>query len=75
MTNTPATKQTIGNALIWAAMMIASSLVIEDSKAASTMMFLLIAGWIASSSLFGGLAQSARAECAAVKRLFVKPDA
>lgn len=75
MTSTSKTKQTIGNALIWAAMIIASSLVIEDSKTASTMMFLLIAGWIASSSLFGGLAQSARAECAAIKRLFVKPNA
>ena len=72
MENVSKTKQTIGNAIIWAAMIIASSLVIEDAKAASTMMFLMIAGWIASTSLFGGVVQNARAECAAVKRLFVK---
>ncbi len=72
MTNKATTKQTIGNALIWAAMMIASALVIPDEKAQTTMLFLFIAGWIASSSLFGGLAQSARAECAAVKRLFTR---
>lgn len=72
MTNTATTKQTIGNAVIWAAMMLASSLVIDDTKAATTMMFLMIAGWIASSSLFGGMAQSARAECAAIKRLFTR---
>ncbi len=75
MTNRSTAKQSIGNALIWAAMVIASSLVVEDSKAASTMMFLLIAGWIASTSLFGGVAQNARAEFAAIKRLFVKPNA
>lgn len=70
MNNKATTKQTIGNALIWAAMMIASALVIEGEKAQSTMLFLLIAGWIASSSLFGGVAQSARAECAAIMGLF-----
>lgn len=75
MTNKPTAKQTIGNVVIWAAMIIASSLVVEDSKTATTMLFLLIAGWIASSSLFGGMAHSARAECAAIKRLFVKPVA
>lgn len=72
MENTSRVKQTIGNAIIWAAMIIVSSLVIEDTKAASTMMFLLIAGWVASSSLFGGMVQSARAECAAIKRLFTR---
>ena len=70
MENTSKIKQTIGNALIWAAMIIASSLVIEDTKAASTMMFLLITGWVASSSVLGGMAQNARAECAAVMNLF-----
>ncbi len=72
MTNKATTKQTIGNAVIWAAMMIASALVIPDSKAQTTMLFLMIAGWIASSGLFGGVAQSARAECAAVKQLFTR---
>lgn len=72
MENKATAKQTIGNAIIWAAMVIASALVITDEKAQSTMLFLFIAGWIASSSLFGGIAQSARAECAAIKRLLTR---
>jgi len=70
MENKSLGKQTIINAIIWAAMIIASALVIHDEKAQSTMLFLLLAGWVASSGLFGGVAHSARAECAAIMSLF-----
>lgn len=63
-------QKVLGNALVWAAMIIASSLLIEDGKTASTMLFLLLGGWFASSNFIGSSAKTASTECAALKRLF-----
>ena len=70
MANAPMKKQAIANAILWAAMMLASALVIKDDKAASTMLMLLVVGWFGSSMLFGNMREQARAECRAVKRMF-----
>lgn len=47
-------KKTIANAVIWAAMILATSLVVGDADKMSAMLPILIAGWIASAQLMVG---------------------
>lgn len=68
--NKASTSSEVGHSLIWAALMIASSLLIEDEKAASAMLFLLLAGWAGSISLSGGFKQSKACERAFFRRIF-----
>lgn len=41
----------IGNAIIWAAMILASALLMGDSDNSFTMLLLLIGGWFCSNAL------------------------
>lgn len=59
----------IANALIWAAIIIAASLLTGDSEQGNTLMLLLLAGWFATQSLITGSPETRRAECAAFRRL------
>jgi len=58
-----------GHALIWASLMIASALVIKDEKTASSMLFLLLAGWAAMMTLNGGFKQAMACEAAFFRKL------
>lgn len=60
----------VGHSIIWAAMMIASSLVMKDEGSADTMLFLLMAGWVATMTVTGGFKQSVERECAFLRKLF-----
>lgn len=61
-------KKTIANAIIWAAMILATSLVIGDSEKTSAMLPILIAGWIASTQLLAGNGMMQK-ECAMWRRM------
>lgn len=61
-------RNTVGSALIWAALMIASTLVIEDEKAASSMLFLLLAGWATTVAMSGGFRQAMECEAALFRK-------
>ena len=58
------------NAIIWAALIIASSLVISEDKQSATMLFLLIGGWFVTQELVTGSRAYSNAECAYIRRLF-----
>ncbi|WP_262694268.1 hypothetical protein [Kordiimonas aquimaris] len=62
-------RNTAGHALIWAALMIASALVIKDEKAASSMLFLLFAGWTGTVVMNGGFRQAMACEAALFRRI------
>jgi len=59
----------IANALIWAAIIIATSLLTGDSEQGSTLMLILLAGWFATQSLITGSPETHRAECRTFRRL------
>ena len=61
-------KKTIANAIIWAAMILATSLVVGDTEKMSAMIPILIAGWFASTQLVGGNDMMQK-ECAMWRRL------
>lgn len=44
----------VGNAIIWAAVMLASAMVTRGTEASGDLLIVLIAGWFASSLLFVG---------------------
>ena len=44
----------IGNAIIWAAVMLAGAMVTRGSEGADSLLLVMIAGWFASSLLFVG---------------------
>lgn len=71
MTQSTAGKKAIGNALIWSAMIIVTSLLVTDDKAAATLLFVHIAGWWATNQMIGaGGGDALQTECAAIKSLF-----
>lgn len=60
------TKNPIINALVWAGLMIAVSLMTKDHENSSAILLMMIGGWIAT----GGLSSETRkAECAMFKRM------
>ena len=59
----------IANAIIWAAIIIASSLLTGESGPGETMPLLLIAGWFATQGLVTETRRSRQAECAFIRRL------
>ena len=69
MSNKGNGRRVVGNALIWAAMIIASALLFDGREGGETMMMLLIVGWLASQPLIAG-ARSAREECVGLRRLY-----
>lgn len=62
-------KKQILHSLVWAAAILASSFIVKDEKQASMMLFILLAGWVASGGLNGG-AENARKEIACLKKRF-----
>ena len=72
MTETTVKSKVIGNALIWAAMMIASSLLIGAHENSQTLMLLFIAGWFATNGLVTERGNLMRAECNALRRMVGK---
>lgn len=60
----------IVNAIVWGALMIASSLVISEDKQSTTMLFLLIGGWLVTQDLVTGSHVYSKAECSYFRRLF-----
>ncbi len=61
-------RRAVGNALIWAAMIIASALLFDGREGGETMTMLLVIGWLVSQPLIGG-GPSVREECASMRRL------
>lgn len=70
MTETTVKRKIVGNALIWAAMMIASAILFKGQDGAKTLLLLFIAGWFATNSLIAGPRDMMRAECATFRRIF-----
>jgi hypothetical protein len=72
-------KNNIVHALIWAAIILASSYLIKDEKAASTLFFILIGGYVATSGLMTNSSINVRQEGACLmrylRRVFGKTDA
>lgn len=64
----PQSSLVIGNAVIWAALMLALSLLMADTPNSDTMILLLVAGWFASQALFTDFRADARREWACLKR-------
>ena len=70
MTDKIENRKSVDHAIIWAGLILASSLLIEDEKTASTMLFLLIGGWVATVSLAGGFKRAVTCEASLYRRLF-----
>lgn len=68
MTDKSDKKKTIANAIIWAAMILATSLVVGDSDKMSAMLPILIAGWIASTQMVAGK-DGLQRECAMWRKM------
>lgn len=54
--------------VVWAALIIASALVIKDNKAATIMLFLLVGGWAATAPYVGGFKKMMACERRAMRR-------
>jgi hypothetical protein len=48
----------VGNAIIWASVMLASSLVVRGSEGSPDLVMIMVAGWFASSLLLAKVAKS-----------------
>ena len=75
MTNGKKTNPVIGNAIIWASLMIATSLILAgaadvEAGQKSTIMILQIAGWFATNQMLTKGGNSAKAEWACLRRRF-----
>ena len=71
MTDKRKTKPVIANALVWASLMIASSLILKgDHK--DSLMLLFIAGWFVSNQMLTGKNHSVKEELACIRGLFRK---
>jgi len=57
-----------GTALVWAALMIAVALVVDDAEKSGILILFLVAGWVATGGLSGGRNEFAKAECRAFRR-------
>ena len=62
-------KNLVGIALVWAAMMIAVSLVVKDAEKSQALITLMIAGWIATGGLSGSSSAFYKAECSMFRRM------
>lgn len=72
MSETTVKQKRVANAMIWAALMIASALILKGQDGAKVLMFLYIAGWFVTNSLIDGTENFFKAECAAFRRLIGK---
>ena len=60
----------IGNAIIWAAMMIAVSLLTKGNENSQFISLLMILGWFSTQSLMVSPKEAAAADCATLRRVF-----
>ncbi|MDJ0653313.1 MAG: hypothetical protein QNJ40_04090 [Xanthomonadales bacterium] len=58
----------IGNAVLWASLMIASALLVGDSDNAPALLMLMIAGWYASQLVLTQAGDALRREWACIRR-------
>jgi len=63
-------KLLIGNAVIWAALMIAISLLVKGNENSQFINLLMILGWFSAQSLIVSPKEAAAADCAMIRRLF-----
>lgn len=63
-------KLLIGNAIIWAAMMIAVSLLTKGSENSQLINLLMILGWFSTQSLMVSPKEAVAADCAVLRRIF-----
>lgn len=68
MTDKETKQKSTANAIIWAAMMLATALVVKDGNNSSAMIAILIAGWLASAQLLVGK-NALKSECAMWRRI------
>lgn len=62
----------IAHSLIWAAMMLAIALVVDDKQANQSILLILLSGWFASFTALNGTKRSTKEEWACLKRWLVK---
>ena len=76
MKKTKSVKPAVANAMIWAAMMIASSLLMADPSEANSkmMIILMVAGWFATQRLVPGSKQLLANERACFRRLLGRSE-
>lgn len=73
MTKKLLTRMVIGNAILWAAAILATSIVLKDTDQGFSVMLILIGLWCGSTMLFGGVKNSAKTECQFIRtKLFSK---
>jgi hypothetical protein len=65
-------KLMIGNSIIWAAAMIGAAILLKGTEQSFNIWLMMIGLWFASSTLFGGIKHSNKAECDYFKRKFSK---
>lgn len=70
MSETTVKGKLVGNAIVWAATMIAASLITKGQEGSETLMMLFIAGWFATNGLIASPKGLIEAECNALRRLF-----
>jgi len=62
-------KNLVGIAIVWAAMMIAVSIVVKDAEKIQALILLMVAGWIATGGFTGSSSAFYKAECRMFRRL------
>ena len=70
MSNQKNGKILIGNAIIWAAVMIAVSLLTKGHENSQFISLLMILGWFSTQSLMLSPKKALAAECAMLRRMF-----
>lgn len=70
MNNQKNGKLLIGNAIIWAAIMIAVSLLTKGNENSQFINLLMIVGWFSTQSLMVSPKEAMAADCAIIRRLF-----
>lgn len=63
-------KNMVAHSLIWASMMIATSLILQDSGKSFSLFLIMLSGWFATQSLIASPKELWRAECAMFRKLF-----
>lgn len=56
-------RMVIGNAILWAAAILATAIVLKDTDQGFSVMMILIGLWCGSTVLFGGMKNNAKTEC------------
>jgi hypothetical protein len=62
----------IAHSLIWAAMILAIAIVIDDKQTNQSILFILLSGWFASFTALNGTKRSAKDEWLCLKRWFTR---